>query len=59
MLPPSPPFFVSADSKGLTMRICVSVDSARLEVLCFVCKVRKPVSADSKEVKVVCFDTDS
>lgn len=54
-----PPFFVSADSKWVTVRNCVSVDSGGLEVLCFLCASRDPVSADSKGVKVVSFDTDS
>ena len=38
---------------------CVSVDSDRLEVLCFLSESFDLVSADSNEVKVVCFDTDS
>ena len=54
-----PPPFVSADSKGLMLRNCVSVDSGGLEVFCFECSLRDLVSADSKGVKVVCFDTDS
>ena len=57
---PLPPhFFVSADSKGVTLRNRVSVDSGSLKVLCFECAVQDLVSADSKGVKVVCFDTDS
>jgi hypothetical protein len=45
--------------KGVALRNCVSVDSGRLEVVCFLCGYGNLVSADSKEVKVVCFDTDS
>jgi hypothetical protein len=57
--PPPPPFFGSVDSKGVTLINCVSVDSGRLEVVCFLFGCGNLVSADSKEVKVVCFDTDS
>ena len=57
--PPPPTFFGSADSKGLTVTNCVSVDSVIFEVLCFECAFCKLVSADSNRVKVVCFDTDS
>jgi hypothetical protein len=59
LTPSPPPFFGSADSKGLTLRNCVSVDSDGFKVLCFLCESWNLVSADSKRVKVVCFDTDS
>jgi hypothetical protein len=57
-VPPSPLFFVSVDSKLVMGCNRVSVDSARVEVVCFVGDAGRSVSADSKGFKAVCFDTD-
>ena len=49
--PPTPAFFISADSKGVAGEIRVSADSERLKVAVFSVSWERLASADSKGVR--------